>query len=56
MYTTINENGQLNNYAAEPEEYLAVYPSPEQQSRYALQGGIATLFVMSLIFVAFAVS
>jgi hypothetical protein len=56
MYTTTNENGQLNNYAIEPDMYLASYPAPEQQNRYALQGGIATLFVMSLVFVALSVS
>jgi hypothetical protein len=27
MYTTINENGVLNNYATEPKVYYAEYPS-----------------------------
>ena len=40
MYTTVNETGQLNNYATEPNMYLASYPAPEQQRRYLLQGGL----------------
>jgi hypothetical protein len=56
MYTTTNETGQLNNYATEPEMYLASYPAPEQQRRYLLQGGLATLLVSSLMFTALVVS
>jgi hypothetical protein len=56
MYTTTNENGILNNYAAEPNLYYAAYPSPEQQRAYALQGAIATLFVTTLVFVSLTVS
>jgi hypothetical protein len=56
MYTTINEEGLLNNYANEPDLYYAVYPSPEQQRNYALQGAIATLFVTALVLVSLAVS
>jgi hypothetical protein len=56
MYTTIDETGRLNNYATEPQMYLAMYPSPEQQRRYLLQGGLATLLLTTLTFVAFAVS
>ncbi|NEQ70730.1 MAG: ssl1498 family light-harvesting-like protein [Symploca sp. SIO1B1] len=55
MYTS-NELGVLNNYATEPQISYAVYPSPEQQRRYALIGAIATLFVTSLVLVALAVS
>jgi hypothetical protein len=55
MYTTSSE-GLSNIYANEPPTYFALYPSPEQQQRYALQGGLATLFVTALVFVAFAVS
>lgn len=40
MYTTINEEGILNNYATEPEMYYADYPSPEQQRSYTFQGAI----------------
>ena len=56
MYTTQLDNGVLNAYAVEPETYLAEYPSPEQQQRYALQGAFATLLVMSLVMVTLAVS
>ncbi|NES19850.1 MAG: ssl1498 family light-harvesting-like protein [Symploca sp. SIO3E6] len=55
MYTS-NELGVLNNYATEPQMYYAVYPSPEQQRRYALIGAIATLFVTSLVLITLAVS
>ena len=51
---TTNENGILNNYATEPKLYFAEYPSPEQQSRYALQGAAAVLLVTSLLLIAFA--
>ncbi|EKU97530.1 hypothetical protein Lepto7375DRAFT_6727 [Leptolyngbya sp. PCC 7375] len=56
MYTTINESGQLNNYATEPEMYLASYPAPEQQRRYMLQGGIAMLLISALMLTALGVS
>lgn len=56
MYTTVNETGQLNNYAIEPEMYFAAYPAPEQQRRYLLQGGIATLLIGALTLTALAVS
>jgi hypothetical protein len=56
MYTTINESGQLNNYATEPQMYYAAYPNQEQQSRYAFQGAIATLFVTAIILIACGVS
>ncbi len=56
MYTTVNETGQLNNYATEPEMYLASYPAPEQQRRYLLQGGLATLLIAILALTALAVS
>jgi len=36
--------------------YYAVYPSPEQQRRYALLGAYATLFVTALMLTALAVS
>jgi hypothetical protein len=56
MYTTVNEQGLLNNYATEPDLYYAVYPSPEQQRNYALRGASATLFVTALVLVSFAAS
>ena len=54
MYTTVNEEGILNNYAPELPFYYAEYPSPEQQRRYALQGALATLFVGLLILTTLA--
>jgi hypothetical protein len=56
MYTTINDQGLLNNYSTEPNLYYAQFPSPEQQNRYALQAGLATLFVTALVLVACTVS
>ena len=56
MYTTTNDQGILNNYATEPKPYYAVYPSPQQQRNYFLQGTIATLFVGALFLVTLAVS
>lgn len=55
MYTT-NEEGLLNNYAAEPPVYFAEYPALEQQRNYALQGAIATLLVTLTVLTAFSVS
>ncbi len=56
MYTTVNEEGILNNYAPELPIYYAEYPSQEQQRRYALQGAIATLFFGLLILTTLAAS
>ncbi|MFB2983536.1 photosystem II assembly protein Psb34 [Microseira sp. BLCC-F43] len=55
MYTSNNE-GLLNNYAAEPAMYYAEYPSTEQQQRYAFQGAAAILLVSLLVLTAFGVS
>lgn len=56
MYTTVDETGRLNNYATEPQVYLASYPSMEQQRSYLLQGGIATVLVATLMVIATVVS
>ncbi|MEH2055413.1 photosystem II assembly protein Psb34 [Nostoc sp.] len=56
MYTTVNENGVINNYASEPQLYYAEYPSPEQQNRYKFQAAVATLLVTAIVLVAFGVS
>lgn len=55
MYTTNNE-GLLNNYAVEPPVYFAEYPTLEEQQKYALQGAIAALFIITATLVAFSVS
>ncbi|HEY9747738.1 MAG TPA: ssl1498 family light-harvesting-like protein [Allocoleopsis sp.] len=56
MYTTVNEEGILNNYAPETPIYYAEYPAVWEQRRYALQGAVATLFVSLLILTSLAVS
>jgi hypothetical protein len=56
MQTQQLDNGTFNNYATEPEMYYSVYPSPEQQERYKIQGAIAVLFVSALIFTSIAVT
>ncbi|MFM2311419.1 MAG: hypothetical protein RLZZ04_695 [Cyanobacteriota bacterium] len=53
---TIDDEGIMNNYAAEPATSLANYPSPEQQKRYLLMGVGATLLISSLLAIAFTVS
>ncbi|WP_016950303.1 photosystem II assembly protein Psb34 [Anabaena sp. PCC 7108] len=56
MYTTINENGILNNYSTEPKLYYAEYPTKKQQNRYVFQGVVAVLFVSSIVLIALGVS
>jgi hypothetical protein len=56
MYTTVTEEGILNNYAPETQIYYAEYPSQEQQRRYAFQGAIATLLVSFLVLTTLAAS
>jgi hypothetical protein len=55
MYT-IDETGVMNNYAVEPQVYLAQYPSPEQQHSYVRQGVLAALLVAVTFLTTFAVS
>ncbi|MEA5601989.1 photosystem II assembly protein Psb34 [Nostoc sp. UHCC 0252] len=56
MYTTVNEDGIINNYASEPKVYYAEYPAIWEQRKYVLQGLFATLIVTSLVLVSFSVS
>jgi hypothetical protein len=56
MYTTVNEDGILNNYAAEPQVYYAEYPAIWEQRKYLLQSVFATLIITTLVLVAFSVS
>jgi hypothetical protein len=56
MYTTVNEDGVLNNYATEPQVYCAEYPAIWEQRKYVLQGVFATLIVTTLVLVGFSVS
>ncbi|KOP23877.1 O-succinylbenzoic acid--CoA ligase [Hapalosiphon sp. MRB220] len=56
MYTTVNEDGVLNNYATEPKMYYAQHPAIWEQRQYVLQGAVAAIFVSALVVFAFAVS
>lgn len=56
MYTTVNEEGILNNYAPEARVYYAEYPAIWEQRRYMFQGAIAILFVGFLVLTTLAVS
>lgn len=56
MYTTVNQEGLLNNYAPETPIQYAEYPTVWEQRRYAWQGAIATLFVGFLVLTSLAVS
>jgi len=56
MYTTVNEDGVLNNYATEPQMYYAEYPAIWQQRRYVIQGVVATALVSALVLFAIVVS
>ncbi|HEY9844698.1 MAG TPA: ssl1498 family light-harvesting-like protein [Candidatus Caenarcaniphilales bacterium] len=55
MYTTTDERGLLNNFAAEPAVYLAETPSKEQKRRYVFQGIGATVLVSLLALTIFAI-
>ncbi|GAX46199.1 hypothetical protein NIES4075_72200 [Tolypothrix sp. NIES-4075] len=56
MYTTINEDGVLNNYATEPQMYYAEYPAIWEQRKYVVQGVFAALIVTTLVLVGLSVS
>ena len=52
----IDDQGIINNYATKPDLYMANYPSPEQQKRYAFLGAGATIIVVIALITAFTVS
>ena len=52
----VDETGVYNNYADETKPYLAWFPSYYEQLNYIRQGAVASLFVLSLVFVAWGVS
>jgi hypothetical protein len=56
MYTTVNENGVLNNYANEPQMYYAEYPAIWEQRKYVVQAVFAALIVTTLVLVGLSVS
>lgn len=58
---SIDDEGLLNSYTIEPQMYVAEEPkpelqSPEQQSRYFLQGAIAAVVIVLAGVLAFYVS
>jgi hypothetical protein len=53
MYTTVNEDGVLNNYPTETKMQFAEYPAIWEQRQYVIQGVFATLLVTTLVLVAF---
>jgi hypothetical protein len=55
MYTTVNEDGILNNYPTEPKMHFAEYPAIWEQRQYIIQSVFATLLVTTLVLVACAV-
>jgi hypothetical protein len=56
MYTTVNENGILNNYAPKVAVYYAEYPAVWEQRQYMIQGVLAAVFVSLLVVIASVVS
>jgi hypothetical protein len=52
----VDDEGIVNNYAIEPDMYLADYPSPEQQKRYVSLGAGSMLLVATILLTGFAVS
>jgi hypothetical protein len=56
MYTTVNEDGVLNNYATEPQMYYAEYPTIWEQGKYVVQGVFAALIVTTLVLIGLSVS
>ena len=56
MYTTVNEEGVLNNYPTETKMYCAEYPAIWEQRKYVVQGVVAATLVTTLVFIAFGIS
>ncbi len=56
MYTTVNEDGVLNNYPNETKAVLAEYPAVWEQRKYVVQGLFAASFVTALVLIAFFAS
>lgn len=53
---TVDREGLINNYPITPPLQGAEYPTPREKFAYLILGGIAAIFVMSLIFIAIQVS
>ncbi|MDJ0729753.1 MAG: ssl1498 family light-harvesting-like protein [Crocosphaera sp.] len=53
---TVDQEGLINNYPVTPPLQGVKYPTPREQYAYIILGGLATIFVISLIGIAFSVS
>lgn len=53
---TVDREGLTNNYAVEPDMYLAAFPSPDQARRYAYQEIAAATLVLGLLLTSAIVS
>lgn len=53
---TVDREGLTNNYAVEPDMYLAAFPTPAQARRYAYQGMAAATLVAGLLLTSAIVS
>ena len=56
MYTTTDEHGILNNFAAEPKLSYAASPSGEQKRAYLIQGVVAAVLVVAAVSISLGVS
>jgi hypothetical protein len=56
MYTTKDEQGLLNNFAAEPKMYYSEEPSGKQQRNYLIQGVLGLVLLAGVIATAFIAS
>ena len=56
MRYTTDDQGLLNNFAAEPEVYFAEPPTNSQKVRYTIQAACATVFLGVVAYVAYIAS
>lgn len=56
MPYTEEEGGRLNNFAIEPDVYVAEPPNETEKRNYVIWGALAMVLVGSAIFVAVSVS
>jgi hypothetical protein len=51
-----DEQGLLNNFAAEPEVYFAEPPTAAEKTKYVIQAACASVFLGVVAYVAFVAS
>ncbi|WP_139276692.1 photosystem II assembly protein Psb34 [Spirulina major] len=56
MPYTKEEGGRINNFAVEPDMYVANPPSSNEKRNYAIGGVLALVVVSGVVFLAFSVS